>query len=149
MLNSYTLKKTLLQPVIQLWNVCSVSEGLFLFWSVWFHQLPIYLIIIDTRVKKNTCCSHGTSKRTGSEITDSTRPKKPIYSFKKLYDQSHIQTWINQTISSSPSVVNCTRSGYVSLIWQSAWIWTAVPILDTSCPCYNNAPLNNFTLKDF
>ncbi len=34
------LRKTTLQLVIPLWNVCSVSEYLFLFWSAWFRPLP-------------------------------------------------------------------------------------------------------------
>ncbi len=36
-----------------------------------------------------------TRKQTGSEIEDSTQPKKS----KNLYDQRHMKTWINQPIS--------------------------------------------------
>ncbi len=99
--------------------------------------------------KKTRVAAIEANKQNWSEITDSTRSKKPMYSLKKLYDQSHIKTWINQIISSSPSIVNCARSCCVSLIWQPAWIWTAVPILATSCQYYNTASLNCFTLKDF
>ncbi len=35
---------------------------------------------------------HGSQQRTGSEITDSTRPKKPQNPTKKLYDQRNIKT---------------------------------------------------------
>ncbi len=37
--------KTMLQTVTLLWNVDSVSECLFLFWSVWIRPLPIYPIV--------------------------------------------------------------------------------------------------------
>ncbi len=36
------------------------------------------------------------SKPIGSEIAVSTQPKKPRLPSKKLYDQRHIKTWINQ-----------------------------------------------------
>jgi len=35
-------KKKMLQPVILLWNVHSVSEYLFLFWSLQSRWLPVY-----------------------------------------------------------------------------------------------------------
>ncbi len=70
--------------------------------------------------KKTRVAAIEANKQNWSEITDSTRSKKPMYSLKKLYDQSHIKTWINQIISSSPSIVNCARSCCVSLIWQPA-----------------------------
>ncbi len=43
MLSSHT-RLSEKQPTAS-WNVCSVSECLFLFWSVWLHPLPIYPIM--------------------------------------------------------------------------------------------------------
>ncbi len=94
----------MLQPVILLWNVCSVSECLFLFWFVWFHPLPIYPIVFrHTRLpvsgKLSSIAAMEVSKQTGSEIADSTWPKKPWHLFKKLYEQRLIKTWISQLIN--------------------------------------------------
>ncbi len=41
----HILRKTMLQPVILLSNVCSMSECLFLFWSMWFLPLSVYPIV--------------------------------------------------------------------------------------------------------
>ncbi len=69
------LQKTMLQPVILLWNVCSVSECLFLFWSV----TPPTEKDLTPQVAslwKTVCCSHA------NQIADSIWPKNPQYPVK-------------------------------------------------------------------
>jgi len=119
------LWKTMLQPVILLWNVCSMLECLFLFWSVWSHPLPIYPIVfqlpgLPVGGKTQHTADMEASKQIGSEIADSTWPKKP----KKLYVQRHIKQYkLNWSTYSglSLSTVNCACSCCFSSIWQPAW----------------------------
>ncbi len=75
-----TLQKTMLKPVILLWNVGSVSECLFLLWSVWLRPLSFYpLVIWHPRFASWRKAQHTVnmevSKQTGTELTDS--PQKP------------------------------------------------------------------------
>ncbi len=60
------LWKTMLQPVILFWNVHSVSECLFLFWTVWFRPLAIYPVVFQHQVaswqKTTAYCSHGSEQ---------------------------------------------------------------------------------------
>lgn len=91
------------------------------------------------------------SKQTGSEIANSTRPKKPLHLSKKLYEQGNIKTRINQLISLqckahrlplSISLVYlaCPQSGNLSERWfggDDSEFWNAVPISNMSCRYYN------------
>ncbi len=93
----------MLQPVTLLWNMCSVLECLFLFWSVWFRPLPIYPIVFwhptaSWRKTQHTA-SMEASKQTGSEIAHCTQSKKPLHPSNKLYDQRHNKTQINKLIN--------------------------------------------------
>ncbi len=92
------------------------------------------------------------SKQPGSEVADSTRSKNPWHPSKKLYDQRHIKTWINQPINlkcKARRIPSLVPFALVSSIWQPAWgggggrklkqlspifwIWTAVPFTTASC----------------
>ncbi len=71
-------------------------------------QMHIYISLLIIPCIIYYVTNKETLKWTVSEITDCTQSKK-------LYDQSHIKTWINQLISLqhkglSPYTVNCNHS---------------------------------------
>ncbi len=135
------LWKTMLQPVILFWNVHSVSECLFLFWTVWFRPLPIYPIAfqhprLPVGRKQQRIAAMEVSKQTGSEIADSTRLKMPRHPSKKLYEQRNIKAWINQLINFLSLATHWGGGGREKQLSPIFRIWTSAPISTTSCQYY-------------
>ncbi len=88
------LQKTMLQRVILLRNMHSISECLLLFWSGGFHPLLIYPIVFQHPVLPVVGNQHiaamESSKRTVSEITDSAPTWKAMASIQKdLWPEAH------------------------------------------------------------
>ncbi len=82
-------------------KVHSMSESLFLFWSVWFRPLAVYPIIFR-QPGLPVCRKHSTlqpwkwANELGRRFYQSKKPQHPS---KKLYDHRHIKTRINQLTS--------------------------------------------------
>ncbi len=92
-------RKPILQAVLLLWNVWPMSELVC--------QIPPAAILSNRTLipqdaswwKTQHTAATESSKWTGSEIADSTRPKNHFHPSEKLYDQRHIKTRINQLIN--------------------------------------------------
>ncbi len=108
---------------------------------------------VASRQKIQRIATIETSKQTGSEITDSTLPKKPhppskssmtryILNMDKTTHHFTLQGSLANIVSCTLLLLNlATRVNFESDGREKQrspilWIWTAVPILTTSCQYY-------------
>ncbi len=124
-----SLKNKMPQPVIWLWNVSSMSECLFLFWSVWFRPLPIYPVVFQhpgSPVGGKHCVLQ--PWRPANELGQRSQFLPDLKSFNIHLNCSVNRgilkhRWINSTTYSS--LVICAHSCCVFTIWQPMWALSA------------------------